>query len=405
LQEAYLSEIEISINSSFTNVDPAEVIQPKLTEFDKQHHMHTLLQVYDWAVAWTEFLKISLYQHGPVISQTGNTWMGSLIAQNSLRAFSDKEIAELGGKESFVADAWESCLDFENKQLLAVPLILDTYVVYYRRNVLKKAGVDEASAFSTLENFHATLQKLQNNGEKYPFAIPTNSSRSNMHTLASWVWGQGGDFISPEGTRVTLNQPETRKGIKMYFELYRFISPEAQNLNDMDCWNWFFNSKIAVTLRNPELLFRLKQKEFPESFAADIGVAVIPGVPLLGGSHLVIWSHVLPEQEQDAINLIKFLTSADLQLTLLENAGLIPANLQALESISPASIFAPAIQSVRKARGFKRIRMWGLIEDKMVIALSQVWKMLLTTPNPNLDQILASHLDPIQDRLNITLSQ
>jgi ABC-type glycerol-3-phosphate transport system substrate-binding protein len=398
-----MSEIEISINNAYVGIDKS--VQPLLDEFEQRYHAHASLIVYDWGVAWTEFLKISLYQHGPVISQTGNSWMGSLIAQNNLRAFKDQEIAGLGGQDRFLPGSWESCLDFDNEQVVAIPWILDTYLVYYHRDQLAKAGIDAAGAFSTPEDFHATLQKLQDAGTQYPFAVPTVKSNSNIHTAASWVWGQGGDFIDAEGTQVLLNRPETRKGLKLYFDLYRFISPEAQELNDRECWEWFLDGKIAVTVRNPGLLFRLDKKEFPEAFAANIGAATMPGVPLLGGSNLVVWKHIQPEMEKDAVELVKFLTSPDVQLNLLENTGRIPANVQALERIPSTSFFGPFVQSMRKARPFPRIRMWGLVEDKLVNVLSQTWKTLLTTSNPDVEQVIASHLDPIEARLNLALSQ
>ncbi len=398
-----MSEIEFSINNSSEN--PAEAIQPLLATFREQNRANVSVVVYDWANAWTEFMNISLYGHGPVISQTGNSWMGSLIARNSLRVFKDREVAELGGRQNFLPESWQSCLDFDNKSMVAVPWHLDTYLVYYRRDLLEKAGINEATAFLTAENFHSTLQKLQENGVNHPFAVPTNTSRSNIHVAASWIWGHGGDFTDREGTRVLLSQPETRKGLKMYFDLFRFMPPEAKQLNDPDCWRLFLDGKIAVTMRNPELLFRLKRHDFPTTFSKNVGVAVMPGVPLLGGSNLIVWNHIRSQQEPDVIELIKFLTSTDAELALFEATGLIPANLAALEHIPPDSIFAPAIQSVKKGRSFPRIRMWGLIEDKLVIAMSQIWNALLDTSNPDVNQITAYHLDPIETRLNITLSQ
>src|SRR5688572_24083322 len=398
-----MAEIEISINNSYVGIDKS--VQPLLDEFERRQHTHVSLQIYDWGIAWAEFLKISLYRDGPVISQMGNSWMGSLIAQNSLRTFNHQEIAELGGQDRFLPGSWESCLDFDNRYIVAVPWIVDTYLVYYHRDRLAKAGIDEADAFSTPENFHATLQKLQDAGFRYPFAVPTVKSNSNIHTAASWVWGQGGDFINPDGTKVLLSKPETRKGLKMYFDLYRFISPQAKELTDRDCWDWFLDGTIAVTVRNPGLLFRLDTEEFPKSFAANIGAASMPGVPLLGGSHLVIWNHIQPEMEKDAVELVKFLTSPDIQLNLLENTGRIPANLQALERIPSTSFFAPFVNSMSKAKPFPCIRMWGLVEEKLVIGLSQIWKALLTSSNPDVDQVIAGQLDPIEHRLNLALSQ
>src|SRR5258706_15725846 len=103
-----MSDFEISVNNAY--LDMAKVIQPLLREFEEMHRAHVALPVYVWATAWTAFMKIGLYHHGPVISQTGNSWMGSIIAQNSLRAFSPEEIAQLNGKHSFLAGSWKTCL-------------------------------------------------------------------------------------------------------------------------------------------------------------------------------------------------------------------------------------------------------------------------------------------------------
>lgn len=399
-----MPEFGISVNKAY--LDMAKVIQPVLAVFEEQHRTHVTLHVYDWADAWTEFMNISQYHHGPVISQTGNSWMGSLIMQNNLRAFMPDEILQLNGRQSFLEGSWESCLDFDNKDIVAIPWFLDTYLVYYHRDMLEKAGIDEASAFSTLDNFEATLQKLQDNGLEHPFAVPAGpTSFNNIHTIASWVWGCGGDFTNLEGTRVTFSQPETRRGIKKYFDLYRFMPPETKDMDFAQSWNLFLDRKIAVTVRTQELLFRVKNNEFPVAFTNNLSTTVVPGVPLLGGSHLVIWKHLRPELAEIAIDFVKFFTSAEIELTLLDDVGYIPASVRALARIPENSIYAAAVQSVRKARPFRHIRMWGLVEEQLAIGLSGIWQVLLSTPNPNVGKVIDDLLDPIEASLNQTLSK
>lgn len=398
-----MSEVELSLQNSYT--DSVRIIQPLLAEFEQRHRARISLSTFDWESGWTELMNIGLYGFGPVVSQTGNSWMGSLLAQNKLRPFKDREITALGGQNSFLPGSWESCLGFENQDILAIPWLVDTYLVYYYRDALQKAGVDEAGAFSTPERFHATLKKLQESGLQYPFAVPTNSSRSNIHKVASWVWGRGGDFINAQGTQMLLSRPETRAGLREYFGLYPYMTPEAHELSDLDSWNWFLDRKTAVTIRNPEFLIRLKHGEFPAEFAANIGTAVVPGVPLLGGSHFVVWKHIRREQEQDVVDLLKFMTSVETELSLFESTGLLPANRKALERVSSFPMFAAAMESFKQARSFQRTRIWGLVEDKLDLAFGQIWKILLTTGNPNMDKIIAGELDPLENSLNESLSQ
>lgn len=398
-----MSDLEISVNDSYES--SSHVIEPLLAAFKEQHHANVSLTKFNWEDAWAEFMKISLYERGPVISQTGNSWMGSLIARNSLRIFREKELAELGGKRNFLPESWASCLDFDDESAIAIPWILDTYLVYYRRDLLEKAGLNPATAFSTLDDLHVTLQTLQESGIQYPFVLPTHQGRSLVHVVASWVWGEGGDFIDADGTRTAFSQRETRNGLRKHFELFRFMTPEAKQIDDLTSWTMFHDGKAAVTVRNAALLFQLKQRRLPAELAENVGVALIPGVPLLGGSHFVVWRHLHSQQEQNMVDLIKFLTSVDSELTLFEETGLLPANVEALERVAREPLFVPAVQSVRTGRSFPRVRLWGLVEDKLMIALSQVWQELLGASTPNVDASIARYLDPIEARLNMALAQ
>lgn len=401
-----MAEIKISINIADGN-DPHRVqFQTLLDEFKKQSRANISVQIYNWGAAWAEFTKISQYGYGPVVSQTGDSWMGSLIAQNSLRIFEEKELAQLNGRESFLESSWQSCLSFNNKDVVAIPWVLDTCLVYYHRDMLEAAGVDPATAFLTFESFQTTLEKLQANGFEHPLGISTNWSHSNVHLLTSWIWGNGGDFTNPEKTRVELNQPSTRKGLRTYFSLFRFIPPDLQPLTDQDCLGLFLDRKVAVTIRNPTLLFRLKKQEFPEEFAKNVGIAVVPGVPWIGGSHLIIWNHIRLEQEAEALKLIQFLTSKHAALTTFESTGLIPANLEALSQIDhESSMFAPAFESVRTGRVLPRMRMWSLAEERIALAMMQVWGALFRDPNLNIDQVVIDNIDPMVAKINMSLGQ
>src|SRR5882757_5279436 len=97
-----MPEIKIAINCA-DQYDPHGLhFQSLLDKFNEQHQTRVALQVYSWGVAWNEFIKISQYGNGPIISQTGDSWMGSLIGRNSLRIFKDRELAQLNQRESFL---------------------------------------------------------------------------------------------------------------------------------------------------------------------------------------------------------------------------------------------------------------------------------------------------------------
>ena len=395
--------LEVSINNTIDNPDK---LQRLLGEFEQQNNVKVDLQVFDWADAWMEFIRISLYRYGPAISETGDTWMGSLTSRNCLRPFKREEIAAIGGGDVFLGEMWKSCQDFDSHATVAIPWSLDTYLAYYRRDMLKKAGVDEKTAFSNVGAFEAMLKSLQDAGVEIPLAISTGGNSSNiLHNASSWVWAMGGDFITPDGKKTLFTQPETLAGLQKYFSLYRFMPKTAQGLDDDNMIQMFVNEGAAVALANPPLLYEIRHRTVPLALIQNIGVAVQPGVPFVGGSNLIIWGHVPVRQESAAVHFIQYLTSAELMLKLFQNTGLIPARMDVLDQLETDPVYSPMAESLKTGRAFKHLRLWGLVEDKLTKALTKIWKTIFSTPKPDLPQIIYDTLSPLEGRLNTILSE
>jgi len=395
-------QTEISINQ-ITDLDEMRLI---IGDFERRHNAKLDLQVFDWSVAWAELMKISLYGHGPIVSEVGSTWMSSLAGQNSLRPFKPNEVAAMGGKENFLQESWQSCLDLEEEKVLAIPWTVNTYLVYYRRDLLAKAGIEESTAFSTFENMARTLESLRRVSPNMIIAIPNSgNSVGVLHNSSSFVWEMGGDFIIPDGKGVCFSDPNTLAGLREYFGLYRFLTPASRNLYDDGCSNAFLEGRTAITIRSLDLLSQTKAAHVPKEVSQNTSIAVLPGVPFIGGSNLVIWKHVPPSQETLAVDLVRYLTSAENMMTQFLKAKYTPANLEALNQVEMDPTYLPLIQSLREGRALKRVPLWGLIEDKLVKALNQIWQKIFASSDPNIDQIIKETLLPLEDRLNITLSQ
>ena len=394
-------QFEISINF----IEEMDKMTLFLNAFERQRNVKIDLLTFDWSEAWAELMKISLYGHGPIISETGSTWMSSLAGQNCLRPFKPNEVATIGGADKFLQASWQSCVDFDNV-ILAIPWTLNTYLAYYRRDLLAQAGVDETSAFTTIENFVHTLEKLQKIDMEIPFAIPTaGNGRSVLHNACSFVWKMGGELITPDGKQVLFSTPNTLAGLKEYFGLYRFMPPAARNLLDEACIRAYLEGRAAITFRSPDLLTQIKNGKTSKQVAQNNQVTIQPGIPFVGGSNLVIWKHIPPVQEAVAVELVHYLTSTGNMLTQFNNIGYIPANLGALDQVEGDQSYLPLTQSLKTGRALPRVHLWGLVEDRLVKALNHIWQVIFDTPEPNLDRIIESTLLPLEERLNITLSQ
>ena len=390
-------EIEITLISILSSTGVAERM---LKEFETQYGVHVQLQKQAWSSAWGELVHYSIYRNAPDISEVGSTWIGDLIGMNILRPFTQGEINALGGAQAFVPSAWNSGVSADG-QVWAIPWLIDSRLLYYRRDILEKAGVDPATAFQTHEALVASLQRLKQAGVEIPWATPTHKTRMNLHNAASWVWGAGGQFVSADGKRTLFTTPEALTGFRQYFELGRFLSARARELDDVESDRLYWNGQVAVTLSGPWLL---SEPSADPQVIANTGVTFSPGVPFIGGSSLVVWQS--SKSSRDALALVRFLTSQHVQSTYLSTVGLLPARQEAFTTLSSTSnpVASFIRQGLQVGRSFPLFPLWGLVEERLSSALGIIWQKFLSNPEIDLAEQLELDLGLLAHRLDLALN-
>ena len=79
----------------------------------------------------------------------------------------------------------------------AVPWFTEARSIYYRKDVLEKAGVDPATAFTDLDSFKATLQAIKDKvPDIEPFGAPGKKAYDLVHQVMPFVWDNGGAELS-----------------------------------------------------------------------------------------------------------------------------------------------------------------------------------------------------------------
>src|SRR5512136_2284060 len=96
------TEIEFSVQAPH-----ADIIRPLLNEFEAKYHIPVKVRLLTWDAAWSELVKVALYNDGPDISEVGSTWLGDLMSMSALHAFTSEELAQLGKASRFLAGAWQ----------------------------------------------------------------------------------------------------------------------------------------------------------------------------------------------------------------------------------------------------------------------------------------------------------
>lgn len=361
----------------------------------------------DWGEAWNQLVRFGLSSQGPDVSEVGTTWVGGLHSMDALRPFTPSDIASLGGAEPFRSAVWESCYVGRDNLMLAIPFVLDMRVLLYRRDWLEKAGVDEATAFIDSDHFSDTIRRIKAAGHPSPLGIPTSQSHARLiHDMASWVWSAGGELRSSEGSRMMLMEPQSRAGMRAYFALNEFISPEMQALAEPALFDAFFAGTCAVVILPERSYLQIvaNRADVSAEVVDNVGMAMLMQVPYIGGSAFSIWRY--SNNYADALKLIQYLTSLEAWKILNQQpVPFTPARLDALAQAPLASTpFYSAIKkTIQNGRSFQSGFRWSAVESRLVAVIQQFWDDLRVNPDLNIDREIEARFLPVCNRLEQTI--
>jgi ABC-type glycerol-3-phosphate transport system substrate-binding protein len=316
----------------------------------------------------------------------------------------------MGGPLVFVPAAWQTVRIEGRGEIWAIPWSVYTFVIFYRRDLLQRAGVEEGIAFSTPETMRETLRALQN-ADIHAWTIPTTANYLDLpHIASSWVRAYGGDFFGPDGKSPYFNTPHARKGLLDFFELFRFIPTDLQQQDYEACLDEFFRKeKTAVVIAGMEAYSdALQSNTLSERVRDHIGVASVPGASWIGGDHLIIWKTVRfdPSKENAALDLIRSLTSVENQIRLARETTILPARLDAYTELEfqPEGMRPMLEKILQTARPHPPARLWRRIESMLADMLSDIARSVMNLRNQSVAEIVEPKLAEYEKRFSLLLS-
>jgi len=371
-----------------TIADAAEDTQPLhelLQSFGGSPSVHVSLRRVGWERAWQSLLMDALEGKGPHVSQIGSTWTATMSMLDALRRFTPDEVALMGGTSQFLPAAWESVKPDNQNEVWAIPWSIYTYVLYYRRDLLERSQLDPEKAFATPEAMSETFTKLSKNGT-VPWAFPSLIPNADLvHIASSWARAHGGDLISTDGSNPLFAKAESSAGLIKFFELFPFIPPSLRGLSADACTQAFARGEVAVLVGGVEIADDLLNSPYATQQMRDsLGVTTLPGVPWVGGDHLVIWKNVRadPKLEIAALDLIHFLSSKEAQLLFYKLESILPARVDAYPEIkfSLDSTAATIQRVLQTGRPHPSRPLWRRIEAFLNEMLTDIGSTVLRQP-------------------------
>lgn len=367
-------------------------IRPILDQFEQEKRISVNLVTFDWASYRSRLVDIAVHNRGADVSAITVPSTSDMIGMHALRPYTEHEISELGGQDSFHKSTWNSVMGGEEQQVWAMPWIVDSRYIFYWPELLKQAGVDEAAAFTSSRQLAETFHKLKNSGMSMPFAAPVEAYQI-LHAVSSWIWEAGEDVISPDGAEVTFHHPAAMDAMRAYFDLTRQLPAAAFGPDGQQA---FFQKEAAFTIAGAWfVVYRPDLK---------VGCVGVPGGSYLGGTNLAIWKST--RYEKEAFELVKWLSRPEVQSQIAFPEGFLPSrtSVHSDAALLADQVIGPRLRGMQNGRTYPCVPMIGLLEDRLSHELARVHTELPFRPAQDTGEVVRSIIEPLGRRLNMALS-
>lgn len=394
-----MQELDLTI---FERGRDKELILPLLAEFERLHKIHVNLEMLNWESGWSKLVGVALYGHGPDLSEVGSTWVMDFVRMNAVSDLTPNEIIRLGGEKAFFPVNWRSGVpggEGEAQVACAIPWTSDVRLAYYRRDLFQKAGLDPAQVFAHVHALPEAIQTLKASGVDVPLVLATQRSRNDLHLMASWLWDMGGDFLTPDGSRVAFDSPQALHGMKHYFELGKHISEARRRVDDTEVDQLFIAGEAAMVFSGWWILV---EPQMSASVRSNVAVTAMPKASFVGGTHLLPWKH--SRKREQAFLLADFLVKHSAEYNIFPTYSL-PAYIPSWDKIDflEEPHFSVILNAMKNGRSFSIGQLWGLVEKRLTDAMPIVWEKVFETGVDSVEQVLADTIVPLAHRINLTM--
>ena len=304
---------------------------------------------------------------------------GRLFAQNKYLA--DLSARAKGAADWALADFQASPMSATTYQdkIVGIPIITEREVLYYRKDLLTKLGIEVPK---TLEELEAAAKKIKESEGIAGFVARTGKTAA-VTQFSSFLFSMGGDFVDAAG-KAAVNSAEAKSAYELYGRLIREYGP-ANVSTDM---SWpeamaVFTQGQAAVYTEADSLYKNATDPAKSKVSDTVGFAQFPAGP--AGSkpyNIPSWALGVNEASTNQENAWKFVewATGKEQVLAQQKSGIPGARTSVWESADGTGSYpddlAKAITDSAKV---------GVDHDRPVVA--QVVKAREAVGQPIVDSI------------------
>ncbi|WP_202840488.1 sugar ABC transporter substrate-binding protein [Luteimonas saliphila] len=351
----------------------AEVVAGLLSDFEREHPgIRVDLQQIPWTAAHEKLLTAFAADGLPDICQLGNTWIAEFAMLDTLEPLQGRvDASQVVEEADYFPGIWAT--NVVDDVLYGVPWYVDTRLLFYRKDLLAKAGFDAPPA--TWAEWERAMAAIVRDGApgRHAVLMPVNEFEPQL----SFALQTGEPLLRDDDRYGNFRGPGFRKALAFYANAFaQGWAPRMSDTQISNVWDEFFRGSYAFYLSGPWNIREFRRRQPPE-LAGAWGTMPLPGpdgpgAGIAGGTSLVLFRS--SERKDAAWKLVEFLSRPDIQQRFHALIGDLPPRRSTWEH--------PALAEDELARAFRdqlervqptpQVLEWERIAQEMRLATERV---------------------------------
>jgi len=371
-----------------------EVVGGLVADFERTHPAIRIdVQTLPWSAAHEKLLTAFAGEATPDVCQLGNTWVPEFVALHALEPL-DTRVARSSSIDAhdYFAGIWDT--NVLDGKLFGVPWYVDTRLLFYRRDLLARAGFDvPPRSWSEWERMLAAI-KAAGGADRYGVLLPLNE----FEPLLVLALQQDEPLLVDDGTRGNFASAGFKRALGFYVSMFRDgFAPPLTDADVSNVWNEFARGYFSFYISGPwnigEFERRLPPRLQSSWMTAPLPGPAGPGASIAGGSSLVVFR--ASRVKDAAWQWIEYLSRPEVQRRFHEATGDLPPRRAAWSAAALANdVYARAFRDqLERVKPAPKVPEWERIATEMRLVAERAVHGQLTV-----DQA-AAELDARADRI------
>lgn len=306
-----------------------EVVAQLIEGFEREHpDVRVIVQQIPWSAAHEKLLTAYVGRSTPDVSQLGNTWVPEFAALKAIEPLEPWLAGAAFDSSAFFRGIWDT--NVIDGRPFGVPWYVDTRVLFYRRDLLARAGYDAMpDTWSEWREAMRAVKRVVGEGS-YAVFLPLNEWNPPV------IFGMqaGSPLLRDGATRAAFRDSAFRTGFDFYLGLFREgLAPPVTGNEIANVYQEFSRGYVTMWITGPWNLGEFRRRLPPEQ-QDSWATAPLPGpngaasgVSQAGGSSLVMFRG--SKHKREAWALIEYLSRPEVQLEFWRLTGDLPGRLEA----------------------------------------------------------------------------